>query len=135
MKKAFSFSLLTLSAAIGCVIVSTTSLAGAQSAPLTSLLPGAPPVKFASVKKIFDANCIGCHGATRPRGGIDLRTYESVIKGGERGKIVTPKDTSKSVLWTAVSYKPGMRPMPPKGKLADADLKLIEAWITQGAKK
>ena len=59
-------------------------------------------VKYKSVQKIFGANCVGCHGA-HPRGEIDLRTYESVMKGGEDGPVVKAKDADHSVLYRAIT--------------------------------
>jgi hypothetical protein len=96
---------------------------------------GPKKVKYADVQKILTAKCVGCHGAGRPRGGIDLTNYKSVMKGGEDGPIVKAGDPSKSNLYLAVSGAPNVRQMPPRGPKLDAkDLKTIEAWIKGGAK-
>ena len=91
--------------------------------------------KYADVQKVFDANCIRCHGAGRPRGGIDLTKYENVMKGGEDGVVVVAKNLKKSVMFQAITSAPGFRPMPPRGKLEEKDVKTIQTWILEGAKK
>jgi cytochrome c len=93
--------------------------------------------KYADVQKILDTNCIRCHGGGRPRGGINLTKYETVMKGGEDGPVIVAGDLKKSVLYQAVSQtSKEYRAMPPSGpKLSDKDLKTIEHWIKEGAKK
>ena len=93
-------------------------------------------VKYADVQKILTVNCARCHGEERPRGGIDLTKYESVMKGGEQGAIVVAGNVKKSVLYSAISGVQGFRQMPPRGpKIGEKDLKTIESWIKAGAKK
>ena len=93
-------------------------------------------VKYEDVQKILTVSCVRCHGAGRPRGGIELTSYETVMKGGENGPVVVAKDLKKSPLYLAISGAPGYRQMPPRGPQLDAkDVKTIEAWIKAGAKK
>jgi mono/diheme cytochrome c family protein len=93
-------------------------------------------VKYAEVQKILTVSCVRCHGDARPRGGINLTKYEAVMKGGEDGAIVVAGNPKKSVLYLAVAQSTGYRPMPPRGpKLGEKDLKTIESWIKEGAKK
>jgi mono/diheme cytochrome c family protein len=110
-------------------------VAGAKN-PAGGFASAKAKVKYADVQKIFDASCIGCHGAGRPRGGINLTSYESVLKGGEDGPILVAGDPKKSALYLAITATQPYRPMPPRGpKLADKDIKTIETWIKAGAKK
>ena len=39
---------------------------------------------------IFEAKCLACHGEKLQQNGLDLRTRESVLKGGESGPAVEP---------------------------------------------
>ncbi len=47
---------------------------------------------------IFKANCLECHGESR-KGGLDLRTQGTLIKGGTGGRVVdTPRSGQKPSL-------------------------------------
>ena len=79
----------------------------------------------ASVKPILQARCVACHGAT-PQGQLDLRTPESILKGGAAGPVVVPGAPEKSLLIDKVVT----RQMPPgKTKLTDAEIDRLRAWI------
>ncbi|HWA82311.1 MAG TPA: c-type cytochrome domain-containing protein [Fimbriimonadaceae bacterium] len=96
---------------------------------------GATTDGFASVQPIFNQNCVGCHGADHPKGGINLTSAESINKGGEDGPIVAAGDPDKSKLVDALRGRNGAMQMP-KGKapLSEDDIKKVEAWIKAGAK-
>lgn len=71
----------------------------------------------------------GCHVAGGPRG-IDLRTYESVLQGGQRGAIVVAGNAAGSELVNQIATGN----MPPGGPpLDDAQVQLITDWINDGA--
>lgn len=105
-----------------------------DTAPATTAGSGKAPTGYAAVQEIFTNNCVGCHGAGRPRAGIQLTDYASVMKGGRRGPVVVAGKPDASPLFQAVSGKPGARPMPPKGLLPADQQKSIEDWIQKGAK-
>ncbi len=124
--------LLTLSAivAVGLPIAS----AFAQQTP-SNPTPDTVP-KYVDIQKSFDKTCIKCHGDARAANGINLAKYESVIKGGSDGPVIVKGDPTKSPLYLAITATQGYGPMPPRGpKLADKEIKAIEAWIKSGAKK
>lgn len=81
------------------------------------------------VAPIFAANCVSCHGARVQRGGLDLRTEASVMKGGSKGAVVTPGKAENSLLYKMVTHKE--EPAMPLGgdKLADAEIQIISQWI------
>ena len=71
----------------------------------------------------------GCHVAGGPRG-IDLRTYESVLQGGQRGAIVVAGNAAGSEIVNQIATGN----MPPGGPpLDDAQVQLITDWINDGA--
>ena len=88
---------------------------------------------FADVQPIFNQRCMPCHGENG-KDGVDLRTYDSVMKGGKEGPIVKPGDAAGSLLIQMV--KPGNpKRMPFKQEpLTDDQIKQIEDWINAGAK-
>lgn len=102
-------------------------------APVKDQVAGA--ATFASVQLIFNQRCMPCHGEKRKEG-IDLRTYESVMKGGTEGAVVTPGDPSSSVLVQALRGRNGKKQMPFKQPpLPEDRIKQIEDWIKAGAKR
>jgi mono/diheme cytochrome c family protein len=95
---------------------------------------GEGAVTFASIEPVIKDNCVKCHGE-KPAGGIDLRTHESVMKGGEDGPIVKAGDPENSVLVQALRGTHGKKMMPLKAKpLAEDIIQKVEAWIKGGAK-
>ena len=71
----------------------------------------------------------GCHVAGGPRG-IDLRSYASVLEGGQRGAIVVAGNAAGSELVNQIATGN----MPPGGPpLDDAQVQLITDWINDGA--
>src|SRR5262245_66562883 len=47
---------------------------------------------------ILRQNCFGCHGAAK-MSGLDLRTAESALAGGDNGKVIEPFDAGASRLY------------------------------------
>lgn len=138
--------------AIGCKGGETTDNTAPQNAPTAgngpatgAATPGAdaaqnaPGATTASltyegrIKPIMDAKCINCHGVKGMKGGIDLRTYATMVKGGEHGPGITPKDPSKSSVLLFI--KGEKKPQMPMGQppLPAEDQKAIEDWINAGA--
>ena len=111
----------------------------------TSKLP-APSTKtgltFATdIKPIFDASCIKCHGAQKPKAKLSLDSLAGTLKGSENGKVIEPGKSEKSVLVLNIAHlgdEDDFMP-PPKNKmglkkLTDDQIGLVRAWIDQGAK-
>jgi cytochrome c553 len=84
------------------------------------------------VRPLLAEHCTRCHDASKQRGGLRLDTKAAFAKGGDTGPAVVPGDPDKSLLTKVVRYGGDIK-MPPKGKLADADLALLETWVKGGA--
>src|SRR6266478_1826820 len=63
------------------------------------------PTFESSVMPILRANCVMCHGETAPQAGLDLRTYDSILKGGKSGRAVLPGSSDQSLLIDKVVSK------------------------------
>jgi len=93
----------------------------------TSVLAAEPVLTFEKdVRPIVKAHCTHCHGEEeKPEGGIDLRLRRFM------DEIVVVGQPAKSKLVEVIRSGE----MPEKGKpLTEAQLAVIEKWITQGAK-
>ncbi len=85
------------------------------------------------IKPLMEQNCLGCHGVGGTRlSGLDMRSRESLLKGGTRGKSFIAGNAATSTLYQLVS---GVRAplMPPTGKMPNADIAKLKRWIDGGA--
>jgi mono/diheme cytochrome c family protein len=87
---------------------------------------------------ILKDRCQGCHGddPKGPRGGLDLRTRDTALRGGESGQpaIVSGKPDA-SRMYLAVRRAGEVAAMPPKqnDKLSGEQVEVIRRWIAAGA--
>jgi hypothetical protein len=88
------------------------------------------------VRPILVERCLGCHSAIegkKIRGGLRLDTKEGWTRGGDNGPAAVPGNPDESLIVRAVRYQePDLR-MPPKGKLPEAEIQVLNDWIRQGA--
>ena len=79
---------------------------------------------------ILTARCAlsGCHVADGPHG-LDLRTYESFIAGGEHGPVFIPGNAEASEIVEEIVE--GKMPPSPRDPLTAAEIQLFVDWINQ----
>ena len=113
--------------------------------PLTSLAQSAlstqKEISFKTdVRPILDDYCMGCHvpgGKGFEKSGLDLRTYQSLMKGTKFGSVVTPGSSMTSTLNVLVSghANPAISmPLGVNGGLPKDKVELLNKWVNQGAK-
>ena len=95
--------------------------------------PAAPASYTGTIQPIIFKNCNGCHTFGGHAGGLRMDSYESLLAGGDSGPALVKGDPAKSLMVKAIHYDNPDIKMPPKGKLAAADVAAIELWIQQGA--
>src|SRR5438105_14879332 len=81
---------------------------------------------------VLEQNCYGCHTQASPKGGLDLRSRESILRGGGRGAAIIPGDASKSLIVQAVEGSGDLK-MPPGKKLSAEAIANLRQWIDAGA--
>ena len=81
--------------------------------------------------EILKQNCFACHGAALKMSKLDLRTRESVLRGGERGPAIVPHNVRTSLLYKFVSHQEKPE-MPPGGRLTDEEIDTLRRWIVAG---
>jgi hypothetical protein len=105
--------------------------------------PNAKPQPAASTKKLFadtiqpllKKRCLGCHGeGDELSGGLDLRSRESLLKGGETGPALILNRPEDSLLYQSV-LRTGDVVMPPqeRNKLTSQEIQALKQWIAAGA--
>lgn len=92
------------------------------------------------VLPIFKLYCVTCHHAPDGEGykvsGLDLTTYQGVMKGTKYGPMIVPGDPENSNLMWLLDWRASPQLRMPHGKkqlplpLRD----IIRTWISQGAK-
>jgi len=103
-------------------------------------LCAAEPQSFSEdILPIFKGRCASCHqsgGAGYEKSGLDLTTYEGLMKGTRFGAMVVPRDPEGSNLMWLLDWRasPEVRMPHGKKKLSTCDRSAIRAWIREGAK-
>ena len=80
--------------------------------------------------------CTACHGTRRKEGGLDLRTRESILKGGKKGPAAIAGKPEESLLLKRIHAEE----MPPRRLLVSvsvkpmtpSELSTLERWIAAG---
>ncbi len=87
------------------------------------------------VRPLLSEHCYECHSATaeKVKGGLLLDTQEGWMAGGDSGEVIAPGQPGESLLMTTVRYADPDLQMPPKYKLSDDEIEVLEAWIAMGA--
>ena len=106
----------------------------AGGAKFREAVASAPAVTQHDIIPLLHLRCVACHGGRRQEAGLDLRTKESILKGGKSGPAVVPGKPEESLLIQRI--KSGE--MPPRRKLVSVSVKPMEAtelellsqWIT-----
>jgi uncharacterized protein (TIGR03067 family) len=87
------------------------------------------------VRPILATACYSCHSerAKKSKGDLVLDTWEGVSRGGSSGPVIIPGQPDKSPLITGARWIDPNFKMPPKEKLTDQTLIVIERWVKMGA--
>jgi mono/diheme cytochrome c family protein len=102
--------------------------AGAVFAAVSHLAVGADDFWKDHVEPILKDRCGECHNLTRSKGGLDLSTYQTALRGGERGVAVIPGRPDESNLYTFLKAGSDTH-MPPRSQLSDEQMALIRTGI------
>lgn len=100
---------------------------------VAKIVAAAGSVKWADVNAILMGNCVGCHGTQRQNSGLNVSTYDDLMRGGRGGKVIEPGNASASRILNHLRGQ-GSPVMPPGRPMPKATVDKIEAWINAGAK-
>ncbi len=84
------------------------------------------------IRPILANNCYSCHTDSK-LGGLRVDSSEALLKGGGRGPAIVAGDPDKSLLISAVRQTDPDLKMPMGGKLKDAEVADLAAWVKAGA--
>lgn len=107
------------------------------------LVPGSGCTREVSFKQdvfpVLSENCLSCHkagGEGLAKSGLDMESYDGLMKGTKLGPIVIPGSAIGSTLVLLIERQAHPTINMPKDKppIAAAQIKTIRQWIDQGAK-
>ena len=102
----------------------------APPAPHKPLPPDPEAVWANRILPILDKSCLKCHAGVRQRGGLDLRSLDTALRGGDSGPVLVPGQPSQSRI---VQYvQPGAAdhmPPDPKKQLSPSEIADLKSWI------
>lgn len=83
------------------------------------------------IRPVLAAQCWNCHGEKKADSGLRLDSREAVLKGGDRGDVIKPGETTAGILIHAIR-RDGDLQMPPNGRLASDQVAAFSKWIELG---
>src|SRR3954467_2543364 len=85
------------------------------------------------VRPLLIKRCYECHSSEAKvlKGGLQLDSRGGWMKGGDSGPAVVPGAPDESLLIEAIRYE--SLEMPPRGKLPESEIEVLERWIRMGA--
>ena len=82
------------------------------------------------VEPLLDRSCLKCHAGVRQQGGLDLRSLQTILRGGDSGPAIVPGKPDESRLVKYVLPQPGPHmPPDPKKQLAPEAITALKNWI------
>ncbi len=99
-------------------------------------IPENPLIYQDVVGRILKKNCVSCHNPNKKKGELLMTSRADLLKGGESGHTVIPRDPGKSELIRRLQLpEEDEEHMPPEGKkpLSETEIGIIERWIALGA--
>jgi uncharacterized membrane protein len=94
------------------------------------------------IAPVLESRCVKCHSSPDGSGyratGLELDSYDGVIKGTIYGPIVIAGDSRRSILNMMVEGRAGRRECMPEQSqqsLSDEQIGLLNDWVKQGAMK
>ncbi|MBF0183502.1 MAG: hypothetical protein HQM06_03805 [Magnetococcales bacterium] len=95
-------------------------------------------VSFKSdVMPILQYRCLECHRADGPGvaySGLNLESYEGLMKGTRFGPVVVPNNAMVSNLNVLVEGRAGIRMPHNRKRLTPCEIQVLRNWVNQGAK-
>ena len=115
--------------------------AAAAALPAILIGCGEPAVSYSKeVQPILQTHCVECHtgaGTGLAKSGLDMGSYEGLMKGTKLGPVIKPGNSVSSTLVLLIEGKadPSIN-MPHGGKepMPKDQIAVIRTWVDQGAK-
>jgi len=120
------------SAVLGAIAFSTAAIAD----------PASQDISYKKdVKPILHDYCLNCHepgGKGFEKSGLDMTTYQSLMKGTNFGSVIKPGDSFTSIFIQVIEgrvHSSIKMPYGMNGGLAKENISILKKWVDQGAKE
>ena len=90
-------------------------------------------VSFTQVRAILRDSCEHCHNEETAEGSLVLKSYDTLIEGGESGNPIVPGKSASSLLVQAIEGRVKPRMPYKEDPLSVAEIDTIRRWIDAGA--
>ena len=109
-------------------------MSAAACAPRVGSIQSAPAhgVSFSQVRAILRDSCEHCHNEETAEGSLVMKTYDSLIAGGESGSPIVPGNSASSLLVQAIEGRVKPRMPYKEDPLAAAEIATIRALDRRG---
>ncbi len=85
------------------------------------------------VRPVLVNRCCECHGEKKKKGSLRVDNINYLKAGGDSGPALVPGDPDKSIMINAIRYQDPDFKMPPKEKLPEKEIAVLEQWVKMGA--
>ena len=94
----------------------------------------AAEIDFAhDVQPILSKRCAKCHSGTQRKGGLSINSRQSLLTGGESGRVVLVGKSDDSKLIARIAAADNSERMPPEGEpLTKQQIETLRHWIDAG---
>ena len=87
-----------------------------------------------TIQPVLTESCGKCHGENRSRGGLNLASYQGLMKGGASGVVVIPGNADESqIIGSVERTKEPHMPPPFAGDMPTQGIAALRQWINEGA--
>lgn len=87
-----------------------------------------------NIEPLLQTHCFECHShGKKIKAGLALDSKSGWQNGGDSGPAIVPGHPDKSLLIKMINWIDEDHQMPPKKKLSDEDIQLLEKWVDAGA--
>lgn len=80
------------------------------------------------IQPLLDVNCVKCHGPLQQKSGLEMDSFDALLKGGDDGAVVVPGKPQESLLYKNLASEAEQH-MPPKKQLGEVERKAVREWI------
>lgn len=85
------------------------------------------------VQPILSKRCAKCHSGTQRKGGLSINSRQSLLSGGESGRVVHAGKSGSSSLISRIMATDAAERMPPEGEaLTQPQIETLRRWIDAG---
>lgn len=85
------------------------------------------------IRPVLLESCLDCHGAVQQEAELRLDSAAGLSRGGKHGPVIDWDHPEQSKLLAAIDYQSEPQ-MPPAGRLPQASINALRAWVIAGAK-